>query len=871
MALSVVIGQSAAGYAAMGSGKWKLHSAYDNDPVRIIDTENKTYFIVLQQMFNGSLASFKVHHQTVLLCDKQKDASRIIPLGQVNELQQDRILLTDYNPIGKYLILLYEGGKVDLIYDNGEQTTLELPMTGLPGSLNYNYLTYYDKQTWVATGDGFVVIDGESRTVQKSARLNQSIDCVGRIDDYVILFTSNTAFYAPANPMPQNWSDFSLLMVPSGSLPAAQQNGSMLTEPRVLMPLQGNKFAYVGPAANTSQASINYVWHENGGWKAASKDNCTITRVGVNNIITQRYERNFIPNRDGYMFFTSAGLIGQIDRNVDVSNLPAQTYSKTGRTPVVAGSWDMSKVWVSVDRGKFQLSDNLSGDTYAWSGEAIRPEVPAVMQSMSMAYSPTQGSVVLNFGYQPPLFESSGFNRPPLTSALRDGKWSLPNNAYYPPEFSTEAQYKTLYDKYKVHFPSADPTGMSIDPLNPDFAFYGSMYTGLTVVNLANPSQTPIRLGSPSDPLATLPGFKAVLPLLSRDINWGPLATPSFDNNGVMWSYSYDKGGYEEGGPMLRLKYWRPANRNWVLRSNNVDNLDEIGDIPVPETSGLQRIMLIDALKHQLNKNRLVFYEGSKRRIHVYNHGGTLGDYTDDSHNIIKYIYDQNTSQYVLEYVDVIAEDPITGYVWVSEQNNLLSFNPRLPVYNNTVNGRTLDVSYGGTHGNPVSYIKVNGIAFDNQNRMWLSTRQNGVWVISADRKEALAHYTIDNSGLPSDMTYAMVWNPDTQSMLISTDAGIAEVWPDLDAEFTADAVRVWPKAVAPDYAGQVSIMNLPPNSLVSVRDNAGKEINRLFADPEGRAVWNLQDADSRQIDSGKYTISSDAAIFPDVEISVLR
>lgn len=38
--------------------EWRLHPAFDNNPVRIIDTEDKTYFLVHQQIYNKSLVDY---------------------------------------------------------------------------------------------------------------------------------------------------------------------------------------------------------------------------------------------------------------------------------------------------------------------------------------------------------------------------------------------------------------------------------------------------------------------------------------------------------------------------------------------------------------------------------------------------------------------------------------------------------------------------------------------------------------------------------------------------------------------------------------------------------------------------------------------
>lgn len=260
----------------------------------------------------------------------------------------------------------------------------------------------------------------------------------------------------------------------------------------------------------------------------------------------------------------------------------------------------------------------------------------------------------------------------------------------------------------------------------------------------------------------------------------------------------------------------------------------------------------------------------SPRVLIRLNHGGTLSDHSDDKIDKILSIEDQNGGLWNIAHCYDMKEDSQTGLIWLGEEDTLLCFDPTEEVKDGVIKGRVLDVAYGDTKGNPLSYIHVYGIAFDDSNRIWVTTDGGGIWGISADRKEVVAHYTAANSGLPHDTAYGIVWNPETQSLMISTAEGLAEVWPDLQSESSLlmEGVSVYPREIKPDYAGSVFLGGLTPGSEVSVCRLNGKEVKMVKADSEGNASWNLTDASGKGIATGFYVMKGS---FGEVEIAVMR
>ena len=126
----------------------------------------------------------------------------------------------------------------------------------------------------------------------------------------------------------------------------------------------------------------------------------------------------------------------------------------------------------------------------------------------------------------------------------------------------------------------------------------------------------------------------------------------------------------------------------------------------------------------------------------------------------------------------------------------------------------------------------------------------------SASGAEVLKVYTSDDTLLPSDYVYGLAYNPANNSMMISTDSGLAELFlsgTSADAE-GEDAV-VYPNPVRPDYYGYVTIEGLEDGALVKITDSGGNLIKELgFADG-GTIQWDVTNLNNKRVRSGVYYV----------------
>lgn len=858
--------------ASTAPGKWTDFTAFDDSPLRIIDTGEKTYFIVHQQMYNSALASYKNPFVGAFTLRKNDPSATMQPLRAEADIPGSAIMLSDYNPATGTLVLVHADSRLSLISDSGESAVISLPVNEMPGAMTFNRLTLCGTEAWIATANGYHVVDCASGVLKRSARLGKNVTGIARVADRVVLFTDNSAYDAPATPLPASFSQFSPLKISGTAMPATIQSTSgTLIQPDGMMPIGETSLAFFAPKKESGTFSACVIYRDGEIWQGRFLSDLWLPVVAAQNIVANKFEKHCMRNKLGYLFFTGDRL-WQFDETKKPTELDFLVQIPSSRSIAVAGSWDLSSMWTYADRGTFIRGTRNEAGTYDWNEEPIRPNAPACFIADRIEYSPTHGFVAVNFGFNNK-FTTYGNYRPPLLSALKNGEWTLPAPTYNPPASTLEdATLANLYKTKITRFPVSDPAGLKIDPQNPDFIWMGSSFCGMGAVNLSRPSENPIHLGAPSDELAAFPGFAAILPLCESWKTWATLSTPDFDPDGRLWSVYNNYQTFVDGGETIALRYWDSENRSTVLTQNDISKIGTIGEFYIPGTSGCQSMPQVIAFKHRLNKNRVAVFEPSVRRIHILNHKGTIEDTSDDTYSSFDQIRDQSGNVFKTDFNYAWAEDPVSGMLWFATGRQMAYVNPRDVADNYIMPGKYLEVTYGKSFGNPFDSMQVNCLTFDDRNRMWISTEGNGLWLLSADRKSIQAHYTTDNSSIPSNVVYGTAWNPEEGSLLVSTTGGMALLTPGLSDEGSSlpTIPAVMPRAVEPEFSGFVRISNLQANIPVSIRNKYGKTVRSIFSDTEGIARWNVDDAEGKRIPAGIYYVCSDSVSFPDIEIVVL-
>ncbi len=164
-----------------------------------------------------------------------------------------------------------------------------------------------------------------------------------------------------------------------------------------------------------------------------------------------------------------------------------------------------------------------------------------------------------------------------------------------------------------------------------------------------------------------------------------------------------------------------------------------------------------------------------------------------------------------------------------------------------------------------LSGIEVTSIAVDKQNRKWVGTIGSGLYLVDADCKTVLKHFTTENSPLSSNEIYNLCCNTGNNSVFIVTPSSVMQYY----ADYTESAsdysnVYAYPNPVRPDFTGLITITGLMENSTVVIKDASGNTVKTLTS-TGGMATWDGCDATGERLPTGNYSVyaSQDAGHMP--------
>lgn len=830
---------------------WRHFPGFDNEPIRIIDTERYTYFLVAQKTYNTTYWSFTDPHLTLLRYDSATPEAGILPLSDFVKLNGTNVRWAEYSPEGKFLTVVYSDGGVDFVGDNGEvKHNAELKDRHVPGWIHTRSLTQSGTEAWITTDAGYIAIEGTTGNKIAEVTTGTAARQAVRSGSRTFLLKEGKLMVAAGNP--RDIADFR-------EIKSDDLSGEVLW----LLPMGDGACGLLSSQSGTTALAVSVIKPEGEGWHVRGVRSLGIPQVGVAgqtgeySMVAHQLERNCIRNRDGYLIYIWTDLCQfDITHGPDAENL--FRYVSVSPSVSVAGSWDLSKAWTYRDRGRFiQGEAKWNSIKFGDESEAVRPMVPAVGHASKIAYAPGYGLAAVNYGLST-YWTNNGVIAPALVSLYDGERWTYPSGAYTRPGVTEKDEaMKALYEKNRSRFPVPDPTGVVADPEYGDYMWISSTFGGLAAINLRKPDAAPFHFSHPKDPLAGFPGFRVVHPTYSW-ANFSAFTLPSFDGEGTLWTLHSDYNAPKEGGSGLRLYYYTKATRRGMMESGNVKDSPDMPWISVPlkeqvSGHGLQCV----ALKHDKNRNRLAMFLRRKPfTLAIFDHKGTLPDETDDSFREIHQIRDQNGAVWAEPEVMCMAEDPLDGTVWVGTLLGLVGFNPESPTDGFTQPGKVLEIVDGDEIANPLAHITITDICFDAAGRMWVATEYGGLWCVSADRRRIEAHYTTENSPLPSDVVYAVGVDSGRNAVMVSTEAGITDF--DMASSYYGgpeSGAVVTPSEVKAGYGGNVVIRGLIPGSRISFRIAGEAVVATVTADEDGNAFWNLLDEEGNPVNPGIYVL----------------
>ncbi|WP_417352360.1 T9SS type A sorting domain-containing protein [Flavobacterium alkalisoli] len=149
----------------------------------------------------------------------------------------------------------------------------------------------------------------------------------------------------------------------------------------------------------------------------------------------------------------------------------------------------------------------------------------------------------------------------------------------------------------------------------------------------------------------------------------------------------------------------------------------------------------------------------------------------------------------------------------------------------------------------------INEIEVDGSNNKWIATAGAGAFLVSPNGQETLAHFTKDNSPLPSNSIYDIEINGVTGEVFFATDKGmVSYLGTSTAAEDNLNNVYVFPNPVRPGFEGEVNISGLMNKVNLKITDIEGNLVYETTSQG-GTVTWDTTAFGKYRVASGVYMI----------------
>lgn len=796
---------------------WRLHSPFDTDVTKVIDTPDHVYFTSLCREYQpgifgktNPIAGLDRRLQSLFRYSKEDD--EIISLNSYNLLSANIVDLAAYNYDKGYLLIVYADGNIDFLYDDGRvENCPSLKAASIAGVKKVNDITFDNEHdaVYIATSFGYIALNDVRHEVSESRNYGRNILTAARSGGVLLLADDYGVYASNPSAIRFTFDDY----VQLEGVPRTIKIG----------PLDNQKFAllYDGDNFNRNNHKIKIL----------------SLGVGYTPQLTDVGETTVFDFHNTPSGFTAVGNIPYFFINKDAS-FKRYNHGVRENYNTVGGTCDDKTMWIGKNR--LGLSSWDFRNNWTMTRDNMRPNAPATFLSSAVVYHPRYGMLAGSNGCD--LASTIPAQRTPMNiSALKDGFWS---------------EFGTIYTNPEMADLGVNYSGLALDPADDRYVWRGSKLNGLLRINLDDPSDI-LHLGHSASSGKSIPGFVEFFPTVDDWKDACLVTEPTFDSNGTMWfSYARDLGSK---GTKARnvLYYWSAQDR---LASKDAASLRRPQSIALPVSyvpaQNSERTL---AMRHANNANFVAVsgYEDGGSFL-IYDHNGTPGSTSDDRYVHIVTTKDQDGGDVIFNCVNGLFEDPTTGLLWILSARGVFTINPATALNGDTHVNRIKVSRNDGTSlaDYLLNEVNTDNMTIDPEGRKWFFTTEGGVVCTSADGKSVLQQFNTSNSRIPSDDVYTGCWNPATNSLMIATSEGLAEIYPSGSGNLgDSQEARIFPNPVEPDFHGYVRIDNIATGSLVKVADAKGNIVKELGKAEGGALTWDISGLDNTRVKTGVYYI----------------
>lgn len=389
----------------------------------------------------------------------------------------------------------------------------------------------------------------------------------------------------------------------------------------------------------------------------------------------------------------------------------------------------------------------------------------------------------------------------------KDGQWS-----------TMDRSTSTLLDVGANEFGGSvnDIISVAIDPNDPSHAYVGSWDEGLIEIR----DGAPVKIYNQSNSG------------LSEDVN---------PYQGALYVSGLD---YDDAGNLWIVN--AKCNNSMVVLTKNGEWLHFS-----PGNLLAGNLLLGDMVAAQNGYKWIVRPRGNG--ILVYNNGNTISDIGDDQYKLLN--AQTGTGGLPTNDVYCLAED-LDGQIWVGTGQGIAVFYSPDAIFNGSdYDAQQILIEQDGNVQILLETESVISIVVDGANRKWIGTQASGVYLISADGREQIHHFTDANSPLPSNTITNIAIDGSTGEVYMATESGIMSYRSDATTgENDNTCATVFPNPVRETYTGPIAITGLVRTSEVKITDVSGNLVYRTTS-AGGQAIWNGNDMNGNRASTGVYLV----------------
>lgn len=424
----------------------------------------------------------------------------------------------------------------------------------------------------------------------------------------------------------------------------------------------------------------------------------------------------------------------------------------------------------------------------------ILPDGPLLNNTFSITAIPNELWVVYGdytAGYDPYPLDSRG------VSHLQESAW-------------TNIPYTTDFDaRSLVH--------ATVNPSNTSEVFISSFFSGMLkiednvpteILNIANSDLESLDIGIPT----------------YIDIRIGET---KYDINGDLW--------------VLNSKI---DNGIKVLRSSGQWNSYSISEV------------ISDPLNGENALSKIEISDNGTKFIATQSHGVLAFDETRSEGARFVTISEEGEGNLPTTDVRALAIDK-TSNLWIGTVKGIRVYFGADNIFNDS-NPQSDDIIIVDEDGVPKELLfeqTVTDIEVDGSNNKWIATSASGVFYMSSDATETLAHFTKDNSPLPTNTINNIEIDSETGRVYIATTKGLLSYQGTATGpKETLDNVYAYPNPVRPGFSGNLTITGLVNNANVKITDIEGNLVYETTSEG-GTLLWDLTAFGRHKVASGVYLI----------------